>query len=255
MLDERFNLNGKVALITGSGRGIGLAIGETLSEHGAAVVLHDIELNVAKAAAEKITSRGRKAIAFGGDIEDLSLPKRLVTDAVGAFGGLHILVNNASIQSRESWLDVDVETIHREVNANLISPILFSQLAARIFKPQRFGRIINLGSIQQIRGNPWMLPYSLTKAAMEKLTTAMARDLAKDGITVNLIAPGWMNTHRNREDFPTEERKIEIGKKHVPLGRVGEASDCAGIALLLCSEAGEYITGQSIFVDGGMSTS
>ena len=107
MTAGRFDLTGKVALITGSGRGIGLAIGEALAQHGAAVVLHDIEESIAKSAAAKITKRGGKAIAFGGDINDLTLPARLVDQTVKAFGGLHILINNASIQSTSPWLEAD----------------------------------------------------------------------------------------------------------------------------------------------------
>jgi NAD(P)-dependent dehydrogenase (short-subunit alcohol dehydrogenase family) len=249
---DRFNLSGKVALITGSGRGIGLAIGQALAEAGAAVVLHDIDLPVAEAAAKAITDRGGRAVAFGGDITDLTLPPRLIAQATTAFGGLHILVNNASIQTRIKWLDVDLQTIQTQINADLVSPILFCQCAAGIFKTQQFGRIINIGSVQQLKGNTDMFPYSICKGALKTLTTALARDLAKDKITVNLLAPGWMRTHRNQNDFADEKDFMGKGR-WIPLGRIGEASDCAGAALLLCSDAGEYITGQSIYIDGGMS--
>jgi NAD(P)-dependent dehydrogenase (short-subunit alcohol dehydrogenase family) len=98
-----------------------------------------------------------------------------------------------------------------------------------------------------------MLAYSLSKAALEKVTTALARDLGAGQITVNMIAPGWIHTDRTRNDFPTEAEKIEKGKSACPLGRIGEPADFAGVTLLLCSDAGAYITGQSIYVDGGMS--
>lgn len=253
MIQDRFNLTGKVALITGSGRGIGLAIGEAMAEAGASVVLQDIDLPVAQSAAKSINDRGGRAVAFGGDICDLTLPERLVSDAVSAFGGLHILVNNASIQSYTNWLDLELSTIQQQVNADIVSPMLFCKAAVPIFKPQKFGRVINIGSIQQRTGNPNMLPYCVSKGALKTMTRTLARDLAKDGITVNLIAPGFMRTFRNREYFPDDKTTIEHGKKSVPLGRIGEGSDCAGTALLLCSQAGEYITGQSIHVDGGMS--
>jgi NAD(P)-dependent dehydrogenase (short-subunit alcohol dehydrogenase family) len=250
---DQFNLAGRVALITGSGRGIGLSIAQILADAGASVVLQDIELPVAEAAAREIADRGGRAIALGGDISDLTLPATLVAKSASAFGGLHILINNASIQSDTDWMDMDAAAISRQVNADLISPILFCQEACRIFKPQKFGRIINLGSIQQRRGNSRMLAYSMCKGALQTLTRALARELAKDQITVNLMAPGWMRTHRTRHDFTNEQVLIDKGKQAVPIGRIGEASDCAGAALLLCSAAGEYITGQSIFIDGGLS--
>jgi NAD(P)-dependent dehydrogenase (short-subunit alcohol dehydrogenase family) len=253
MVQDRFNLTGKVALITGSGRGIGLAIGEALAEAGASVVLQDIELPVAQAAAKAINDRGGRAVAFGGDICDMTLPAKLVKDAVSSFGGLHILVNNASIQSFTKWLELDLATIQQQVNADIVSPMLFCKEVVPILKAQKFGRIINIGSIQQSAGDPNMLPYCVSKGALMTMTRTLARELARDGITVNSIAPGFMRTFRNMHYFPDDDAIREHGKRSVPLGRIGEGSDCAGAALLLCSAAGEYITGQSINVDGGMS--
>ncbi|HEY8668097.1 MAG TPA: SDR family NAD(P)-dependent oxidoreductase [Tepidisphaeraceae bacterium] len=247
-----FDISGRVALLTGAGRGIGLAIAQALAGAGAAVAIQDVDLAIAEAEAEKINQAGRRAIALGGDVADLSLPARLVHDVVTQLGGLHILINNASIQKPQPWLTLEPPQIERELRADLITPLLLCQRAAPIFQRQRWGRIINIGSIQQRGGNPNMLPYSLSKLALDGLTKALARDLAKDNITVNLLAPGWFNTYRNRGDFESEQDLIDKGK-HVPLGRIGDPADCAGAALLLCSEAGSYITGQSIFIDGGMS--
>jgi NAD(P)-dependent dehydrogenase (short-subunit alcohol dehydrogenase family) len=127
---------------------------------------------------------------------------------------------------------------------------MLCQQVAPIFRAQRWGRILNIGSVQGREGNPKMLPYSLAKAALEKLTTALSRDLIRDQITVNTLAPGWFNTLRNRDDLPTPEAISEGGRK-VPIGRVAEPQDAAGLALLLCSDAGSYITGQTIYVAGG----
>jgi gluconate 5-dehydrogenase len=252
MNGPNFRLDGKVALVTGAGRGIGLGIVRALAAAGAAVVIQDIELPVAEAEAKRIDAEGGRAIGMGGDICDLSLPKKLIHDVVEKLGGLHILINNASIQSRQPWMEATIDGMERELRADVISPILFSQEAARVFIPQKFGRIINIGSVQQRNGNPEMIAYSLSKTAMVNLTKATARDLAKHQITVNLIAPGWVNTFRNREDFPTEEKKIESGK-HLPLGRVGEPEDYGGPAVFLASDAAAYMTGQIIYVDGGIS--
>jgi NAD(P)-dependent dehydrogenase (short-subunit alcohol dehydrogenase family) len=253
MIDTRWRLDGKVALLTGAGRGIGLSMAKTLAAAGAAVVIQDIDLSVAETEAEAIVASGGTAVALGGDITDPQLPYTLVRETVKRLGGIHILINNAAIQSSRPWLTLTLEELEREFHADLVAPIRLCQVVTPIFQGQKFGRIINLGSIQQQGGNPGMLPYSLSKVGLVGLTTALARSLAKDQITVNLIAPGYINTWRNRHEFRTQQDVIERGK-WVPMGRVGEPADFDGITLLLCSDAGAYITGQSIYVDGGMST-
>jgi NAD(P)-dependent dehydrogenase (short-subunit alcohol dehydrogenase family) len=132
-------------------------------------------------------------------------------------------------------------------------PTLLCQQVVPVFKAQRWGRIVNIGSVQQRSGNPDMLPYSMSKAALVHLTTALAKDLARDGITVNTIAPGYFNTYRNRNELGTEEQRRKAGQRHIPEGRVGEPDDVIGAALLLCSDAGAYITGQTLYVDGGLT--
>ena len=253
---ELFDLTGKVALLTGAGRGIGLAMARALAAAGCAVAVQDVDQAVAEREAAAITARGRgRAVAFGGDILDLTLPARLVADVVARLGDLHVLVNNASIQRKQPWLEVSADEIERQFRADLVSPILFCQQVVPIFRKQKFGRIVNLGSIQQRKATLDMLPYSLTKGALEKLTMGLARTLAPDGITVNQIAPGWIaQTHRNRDDFATPQEAADAGRRAVPAGRLGDPADFAGIVLLICSDAGAYMTGQNIFVDGGMGS-
>jgi gluconate 5-dehydrogenase len=248
-----FDMTGRVALITGAGRGIGLGIAHALASHGSAVAIQDIDVEVARNAAESVTRETKsRAIALGGDIGDLALPAKLVAATVEQLGGLHVLVNNAAIQNGPHWHDLKAGDIERDLRANLTSPILLCQQAVPVFRQHKFGRIINIGSIQQRMGNQGMLPYSMSKAALENLTRALARDLAKDNITVNLIAPGYFDTYRNRDDFPDAQAKIDRAK-WIPMARIGEPRDAGGLALLLASDAGAYITGQTIFVDGGMS--
>ena len=252
MSNPNLSLHGRIALLTGSGRGIGLGIAQALAAAGAAVAIQDLDLDVARLEAGKINKSGGRAIAISGDIRDVDHTPAWIDQAVEQLGGLHILVNNAAIQSNQPWTDVTVALMNEQFRANLFTPIVLSQRAVSIFKPQRWGRILNVGSIQQLRGVSSMLPYSLTKSALGTLTKALARETVKDGITVNLLAPGFFRTLRNHKSFETEEKAKHAGD-WVPMGRPGEPEDCAGMALLLCSDAGSYITGQSIFIDGGMS--
>jgi NAD(P)-dependent dehydrogenase (short-subunit alcohol dehydrogenase family) len=246
-----FRLDGRVALVTGAGRGIGLGIGEALASAGCAVAIQDIDLTVAEQAAGRLRDAGATAVALGGDVTLLATAKLLVDDTLRELGGLQILVNNASIQAHKPWTALTSDDFERQFRANIITPTLLCQAAAPILRRQRWGRILNIGSIQQCIGNPGMLPYSMSKAALDHLTTALARDLAGDGITVNAIAPGYFNTLRNERQLGKSEGRQKAGE-HIPLGRVGEPRDCGGAALLLCSAAGEYITGQTLFVDGGI---
>jgi glucose 1-dehydrogenase len=253
MTGPNFDLSGRVALITGAGRGIGLAMAQALASAGCAVAIQDIELDVAEREAAGIRSHGGRAVALGGDVTDLALPPLLVRQTVDQLGGLHVLINNAAIQVRADWRELSIEDIERQVRADQIAPLLLCQQVAPIFIGQRFGRIINMGSVQQRTTEGGMLAYAMSKAALDLQTRVLARRLAEHQVTVNMIAPGYFDTWRNRDNFRDPEQKAERGRRFVPLGRIGEPGDCAGLALLLCSEAGAYITGQTIYVDGGMS--
>ncbi len=251
--EKMFDLTGKCALLTGAGRGIGLAVARALAGAGCAVAIQDIDEAIANSAVASINAAGGRAVALGGDLTDLSLPATLVPRAVDALGGLHILVNNGSIQIRRHWSEASAEEMELQLRTDLVSPILFCRAVMPIFKAQRFGRIINVGSVQQIHATPDLLAYSLSKGALEKLTIGLAKELAPDQITINQIAPGWIhNTVRNAGDFQTPEQAVEIGRKAVPIGRLGEPDDMRGTVLMLCSDAGAFITGQNIFIDGGM---
>ncbi len=248
-----FRIDGRRALITGAAAGIGLAIARALAVYGAAVAIQDINLEAAKSQVKLLTDAGFTAMAIGGDVTDLREVDRIADDAVRGIGGIDILVNNAAIQIHHHWQQNSREEIDRQFQADLLFPLLLCQKLVGPMRSRKWGRILNIGSIQQFKGNPDMLPYSTSKAALAHMTIALARDLAPDRITVNQLAPGYFDTLRNKGDFPDEQTKITRGQRIVPVGRIGESNDCAGIALLLCSNAGEYITGQSIAVDGGLN--
>jgi len=247
-----FSVTGRRALLTGAGRGIGLAMARALAAGGCAVAIQDIELDVATREADAINLAGGNAIALDGDIQDLSLPDRLVEQTVARFGGVDILVNNAAIQRSNDFLTYPMEEMRSQLNANILAATRLCQLVIPHMQKTNWGRIINIGSIQGLRGNASGPTYAMSKAAMQNLSAGLANCYGAFGITVNCVAPGWFDTHRNRGDFNSPEHKVQKGKA-IPLRRVGEPEDCAGVVVLLCSRAGEYITGQTIRVDGGMS--
>jgi NAD(P)-dependent dehydrogenase (short-subunit alcohol dehydrogenase family) len=251
---EKVNLElkGRIALVTGAGRGIGLGIAEAFASRGCAVAVQDIDLSVAECVAKRLSSEGARVVALGGDVADPGFAEQTIPAVLEQLGGLHVLVNNAAIQSSQGWEELAPEAIERQYRANVMTPLRLCQLAMPLFRKQRFGRIINVGSIQQLKGTPSMLAYSMSKAALWNMTTGLAADVAKDGVTVNLIAPGYFDTFRNSAHLNESAARTRISNS-IPVGRVGLPRDCAGAALLLASEAGEYITGQRIHIDGGMS--
>jgi NAD(P)-dependent dehydrogenase (short-subunit alcohol dehydrogenase family) len=251
MTPPDFSLNGRVALVTGAARGIGLAIATALAFAGCAVAIQDLDLAEAKKRAQELRRCSGRAIALGGDIQDAARAQRWVGQTVRSLGGIHILVNNASVQSRQDWTKLDLGEFDRTFHANVATPMRLCQAVAPIFRRQRWGRIVNVGSIQQKSGNQNMLAYAMSKAALENMTIALARDLAGAGVTVNCLAPGYFHTIRNPR-LRTAAGRRAAGAR-IPAGRVGEPRDAAGAALLLCSPAGDYITGQVLYVDGGLS--
>ncbi len=226
-----------------------MSMARVLAEHGAKLAIQDLDLAVAQDLAREI---GAGAIALGGDITDLSTPEMLVRETREKLGDPLILINNAAVQEHVDWREAKVERMEWQWRGNVLAPFLLMRLCIPLMQKARWGRIINQSSIQARGGVASMIGYSTTKAALENLTKAFARDFAGENITINAIAPGYFITHRNREQFQKPQDKFESAK-WVPMKRAGDPEDVAGTTLLLCSEAGAYITGQVIGVDGGLS--
>lgn len=216
------------------------------------MAIQDIDRDVAESEAAKLRDGGAQAVAIGGDATKIGDVERWPAEAAAALGvaGIDVLVNNASIQGSRNFEEWTVEQAEVILRANVTGLWRLSQLVAPHMRQQRWGRILNIGSIQGFRGSINMGPYSMSKGAVHHMTEMLGRWLAGDGITVNAIAPGIVDTLRNEHFFKSEQSK-DAGK-WVPAGRVSSPDDCAGAALLLCSDAGAYITGVVLPVDGGM---
>lgn len=241
--------NGKRALVTGSSRGIGRAIALALAGDGYELVVHCAG-NREKAEETKtlIESQGGAAQVLSADLRNPEEVRALSMQ----MGDIDVLVLNASIQIRKPWLEITLEEYEAQMNCNFLASMLLIQAAAPHMKAQKWGRIVTIGSVQEAKPHPDMLIYSSAKAAQTMMVRSLALQLAEDGITVNNVAPGVICTDRNVEALSDADYAKKVAAS-IPLGYYGEAEDCAGIVSLLCSEQGRYITGQSIYVDGGKS--
>ena len=243
-----FYLTGKTALVTGSSRGIGRAVALCLAEAGADVVVHCTgRPEKAQEVVDAIRAMGRKAWFIQKNLMDEDCAEYIFSRLEQP---LDILVLNASIQYRKAWEQITAQDFAEQMNVNLRASMLLIQKAVPHMREQHWGRIVTVGSVQEAKPHPDMLVYSASKAGQRMMAQSLAGQLAKDGITVNNMAPGVIATDRNVEALsdPVYARQVADS---IPVGFYGEPKDCAGALLLLCSDEGRYITGQSLYVDGG----
>mgnify|MGYP002568880726 FL=1 len=241
--------NGKRALVTGSSRGIGRAIAIALAADGYEVLIHCAgNMQKAEETRKLIERAGHSATVIQADLCNLDQTARLVAE----MGDIDALVLNASVQYRNKWEQISQDECRDQLNCNFISSLLLIQGAVPHMRTAGWGRVVTIGSVQEGKPHPDMLVYSASKAAQTNLMRSLALQLAKDGITVNNVAPGVIYTDRNTKAL-AEPAYAQQVMDSIPVGFYGKPEDCAGIVSLLCSEKGRYITGQSIFVDGGKS--
>ena len=239
----------KTAFITGSSRGIGRAIAIRLSKDGYRVILHGAhdseKLRETKSVIEK---NGGEAECLVADLRYPEQTKALCEKK----GEVDVLILNASLQYRAPWREITTEACYEQLNCNFVSSMLLLQAAVPFMIKCGWGRIVTIGSVQEVKPHPDMLVYSASKAAQTNMMRSLSLQLAKYGITVNNIAPGVIATDRNTEALSD----VEYAKKvtdSIPAGFYGQPEDCSGMVSLLCSDEGRYITGQNIFIDGGKS--
>ncbi len=241
-------LKDKVAVVTGSGRGIGFEIGRKMLEQGAKLVIADISQELVDGACAKLKDTG-EALGVKCDVTSPEQVGDLIDKTVEHFGTIDILVNNAGITRDTLLLRMKEEDWDMVLRVNLKGAFLATQAAAKAMIKKRFGRIINISSVVGLMGNAGQANYSASKAGLVGLTKTCAKELAGRGVTVNAIAPGYIETEMTR-DLP--EKAIQAFLEQIPLKRSGQPEDIANAAIFLASDLAAYITGQVIQVDGGM---
>ncbi len=247
-----FNLKGKTALVTGGSQGIGKAISLALAEYGANVV---VNFRSGKALADEtwkeITAMGVECNLLQSDLSEVNSAKNITEYLVKNKIEVDILVLNASVQFRKSWDEVTPEEFELQINTNLRASLFLIQQLYPTMQKKQWGRMVTIGSVQQVRPHQQMIAYAASKVAQVSMVKSLAPQFGPYGVTINNLAPGAIQTGRNEEVLKDEQYKKNVEAK-IPVGFIGEPSDCAPATLLLCSDAGRYITGQDIYVDGGM---
>jgi NAD(P)-dependent dehydrogenase (short-subunit alcohol dehydrogenase family) len=243
-------LDGRAALVTGGSRGLGLGAALALAHQGADVALLARSADELERAAEIVRRAGRRALTLSADVTDTPALQAAVRQAAEHFGRLDILVNGAGVNVRRPADTFTEEDWERVMGVNLKAAFFASQEAARVMRRQGKGKIVNIGSLAFERCIPNIALYAISKGGMRQMTRALAVEWARDNIAVNAVAPGRFWTQMTDDVFRVPEL-YESAVSPIPQGRPGVPSDLAGAVVLLASDAGDYITGQTIFIDGG----
>jgi len=243
-------LDGQAALVTGGGQGIGLGIALALAEAGADVVVLDANSTAAAAAAAAVQGRGRRALALAADVTDLARVDAATVEAVASFGRLDVLVNNAGWTPNEPFAGSAPETWRRIVDVNYIGVLNCTRAALAAMVPARRGRIVSIASDAGRVGTPREAVYAGAKAAIIGFSKSLAAEVARHGITVNVVSPATVDTPLLRGMLSPEQ--IERRERANPMGRLGRPEDVAAAVLFFCSPGAGYVTGQVLSVNGGV---
>jgi gluconate 5-dehydrogenase len=251
-VDQPFDLSGKVALVTGAHRGLGFAIAQGLARAGATVVINGRNEETLATAAQSLAAQGLTAGIAAFDVTGREAVHRAVAAIEREHGSLDILFNNAGIQRRHSFVDFPQEDWDALIATNLTAPFLVSQAALPGMIARRRGKIVHIASLMSELARPSVVPYTAAKGGVRQLTRGMAVELAPHNIQVNAIAPGYFATEMNRTLIDNAEFNTWVCKR-TPAGRWGQPDELAGLAVFLASSASDYVSGQMIIIDGGMS--
>jgi len=252
-MNELFDLTGQVAIITGTSRGLGQYFGRALAKAGADLVLTSRKRDSLAAFENEIQALGRRTVSLELDVRDLPSIEHMVSAAHEKFGRLDILVNNAGCNVRKPALDITWDDWNLVLDTNLRGSFFVAQAVARHMIPRNYGRIINIGSETSVAGYAGLGPYGASRGGIRQLTMSLAADWGKFGITVNCLAPGWFRTEQNEVMYEDQEW-VDYLTERIPAKRPGQPTDLDGAVVFLASESSRYVTGQTILVDGGIST-
>ena len=253
MSSSLFDLTGKVALVTGASRGLGHTFARALARAGADVAITSRTVESLRGVQHEIEDLGRRAFPCELDVRQERSIRQMTDAVIEVFGKVDILVNNAGCNVRKKAVEVTWDDWNLILDTNLRGAFFVAQSVAAHMIPRRFGRIVNVGSVTSLFGFAGLGPYGASRGGIRQLTMSLAADWGPHGITVNCLAPGWFRTEQNKVLYEDPEW-VSYLVERIPLNRPGRPQDLEGPIVFLASEASEYITGQTILVDGGITT-
>jgi NAD(P)-dependent dehydrogenase (short-subunit alcohol dehydrogenase family) len=252
MESKLFDLTGKVAIVTGTSRGLGQFFARALARAGADLVITSRNPDTLRPFQSEIEAIGRKALPLALEVRNFESIQKMVQCATDHYGKIDILVNNAGCNVRKPALEVSWEDWNLILDTNLRGTFFVSQAVARHMIPRKYGRIINIGSVTCVFGYAGLAPYGASRGGVKQLTMSLADDWGVHGITVNCLAPGWFKTAQNAVMYENPEWMAYLCER-IPLKRPGQPSDLDGAIVFLASDASEYVTAQTLLIDGGIS--